>query len=51
MMLWCMTTIATLSVHQDYSNNFMPSYPSHMINFILGYEFEISKNIDGILAI
>lgn len=35
--------------HEDYSNNVMPSYPSHMINFILGYEYEISEKIDGIL--
>lgn len=36
-------------VHQNYSNNVMPSYPSHMVNFILGYEYEISKNINGLL--
>ena len=36
-------------VHQDYSNNFMPSYPSNMVNFILTYEYEISEKINGIL--
>jgi iron complex outermembrane receptor protein len=35
--------------HQDYSNNVMPSYPAHTLNFILGYEFEISKKVNGIL--
>lgn len=35
--------------HSDFSNNMMPSYPSHMLNFILGYEFEISDKIDGLL--
>lgn len=42
-------TNTTLTYHQDYSNNFMPSYPSHMINFILGYEYEISRHINGVL--
>jgi iron complex outermembrane receptor protein len=35
-------------VHQDYSNNVMPSYPQHMLNFILGYEFEISEHVNGL---
>ena len=36
--------------HQDYTNNKMPSYPSHMVNFILEYEYEISKHIEGLLV-
>lgn len=36
-------------VHENYAENFMPSYPSHILNFILEYEYEIGKNIDGIL--
>lgn len=36
-------------IHQDYSNNMMPSYPSHIFNFILGYEYEISKNVNGLI--
>jgi iron complex outermembrane receptor protein len=35
--------------HQDYSNNVMPSYPGHILNFILGYEFELSEKINGLL--
>jgi iron complex outermembrane receptor protein len=37
-------------MHQDYSNNKMPSYPSHTLNFILEYEYKISKNVSGLLV-
>ncbi len=36
--------------HQDYTNNKMPSYPSHMVNFILEYEYEVSKHVEGLLV-
>jgi iron complex outermembrane receptor protein len=36
-------------VHEDYANNYMPSYPSQMVNFVLEYEYEISKHINGLL--
>jgi iron complex outermembrane receptor protein len=35
--------------HQDYSNNVMPSYPGHILNFILSYEYELSEKINGLL--
>lgn len=35
--------------HQNYSGNMLPSYPSHILNFILEYEYKIGKNINGIL--
>ncbi len=33
----------------DYTNNIAPSVPSHIINFILEHEFEISQNVSGLL--
>lgn len=45
---WVFDTLG-ISTHQDYSDNKMPSYPSHMVNFILEYEYEISKHIEGLL--
>lgn len=36
-------------VHENYSDNYMPSYPSHMVNFVIEYEYEISKHIEGLL--
>lgn len=35
--------------HEDFSNNYMPAYPSNMLNLILGYEYEISRNVNGLL--
>lgn len=35
--------------HQDYSGNMMPSYPNHILNLILEYEYKIGKNVNGIL--
>jgi iron complex outermembrane recepter protein len=32
-----------------YSNNTVPSIPSHIFNLILNYEFELSENINGLL--
>jgi iron complex outermembrane receptor protein len=42
-------TLTGRTFHQDYSNNIMPSYPGHIVNFILGYEYEISEKINGLL--
>ncbi len=37
------------SIHEDYSGNMVPSVPTHIVNFILNYEYEISDEISGLL--
>ncbi|MDD5362503.1 MAG: TonB-dependent receptor [Ignavibacteria bacterium] len=32
-----------------YSNNTVPSIPTHIFNLILNYEFELSENVNGLL--
>lgn len=34
---------------QDYSNNYVPAVPHNIFNFILNYEYEISKYFNGLL--
>jgi len=34
---------------EEYSENYVPSIPKHILNFILNFEFEISENINGLL--
>jgi iron complex outermembrane recepter protein len=34
---------------ERYDNNFVPSIPQHTLNFILGYEYEIARNIEGLI--
>ncbi len=36
-------------VDVDYSGNTVPAVPKHLANFILNYEYEISKKIEGLL--
>jgi iron complex outermembrane receptor protein len=36
-------------VEADYSNNYEPSVPVHIVNFIFNYEFELTDNISGLL--
>lgn len=33
----------------DYTDHFVPSYPQHIVNFVLNYEWYISKNLNGLL--
>ncbi|MGB9696823.1 MAG: TonB-dependent receptor [Ignavibacteria bacterium] len=37
------------SYFEDYSGNFEPSIPQHILNFILAYEYELGKNFSGLL--
>jgi iron complex outermembrane recepter protein len=34
---------------EEYSENYVPSIPRHILNFILNFEFEISENVNGLL--
>ncbi|MCW9094465.1 MAG: TonB-dependent receptor, partial [Ignavibacteriaceae bacterium] len=36
-------------VQEDYSGNYEPSVPKHIINFIFNYDFEITDDISGLL--
>ena len=36
-------------VKEDYSGNYEPSVPKHIVNFIFNYDFEITDNISGLL--
>jgi iron complex outermembrane receptor protein len=36
-------------INYDFANNYMPSYPRHVLNAILNYEWYISKNLNGLL--
>jgi iron complex outermembrane recepter protein len=36
-------------VVEDYTGNYVPAVPRHILNLILNYEFEISENISGLL--
>jgi iron complex outermembrane receptor protein len=34
---------------ENYNGNFVPSIPRHILNLILNYEFELSRNVNGLL--
>jgi len=34
---------------EEYSGNYVPSIPQHILNFILNFELEISENVNGLL--
>lgn len=34
---------------ENYDGNFVPSIPRHILNFIFNYEFEVSRNLNGLL--
>jgi iron complex outermembrane recepter protein len=34
---------------ENYDGNYVPSIPRHIVNFIFNYEFEISRNFNGLL--
>jgi iron complex outermembrane receptor protein len=34
---------------EDYSGNYVPSVPRHILNMILNYEFELTENLSGLL--
>lgn len=34
---------------ENYNGNFVPSIPRNILNFILNYEFELSRNFNGLL--
>ena len=36
------------TVEENYSGNYEPSVPKHIVNFIFNYEFEISDDISGL---
>jgi iron complex outermembrane receptor protein len=37
------------TIEKNYSGNYEPSVPRHIVNFIFNYEFEISDEISGLL--
>jgi iron complex outermembrane receptor protein len=39
----------TGAIEEDYSGNFEPYVPTHIVNFIFNYEFEILEEISGLL--
>ncbi len=39
----------TGNVQENYSGNKVPSVPTHIVNFILNYEYEISDKVSGLL--
>ena len=36
-------------VKEDYTGNYEPSVPRHIVNFIINYEFEITDDLSGLL--
>jgi iron complex outermembrane receptor protein len=36
-------------VSEDYSGNYEPSVPRHIVNFIFNYDFEITDDLSGLL--
>jgi iron complex outermembrane receptor protein len=39
----------TGTIEEDYSGNYEPSVPTHIVNFIFNYEFEIFEEVSGLL--
>ena len=37
------------TVNEDYSGNYEPSVPKHIVNFIFNYDFEITDDLSGLL--
>lgn len=37
------------TVEKDYSGNYEPSVPQHIVNFIFNYEFELAEELSGLL--